>query len=216
MTPKIHLNIISKNTETGEDVLLEYLSDDKASNLKLLNEDLYLGDSREFGYYINYSKGESASKEWLNELRSIKVNKIKLLKEHFNSTLELMLFRSFFLIYRALALSGTMVYDQECIDRLYDNFYMDFTGQPGVQPNIYFIKKNIIVTSHDEVIELFNNQHLFKLNIKYLHPKKEVSAFFIPFNIPISNIIQNKQVYNIWKTILSDYDLKLRNFISGK
>lgn len=85
-----------------------------------------------------------------------------------------------------------------------NNFYVDWTGNLGPQPSIYYLSKNIITEKKNDIEKLYNLGFLGKLEYKnndelieyYFIPlfHRKISKFqLIPFNNTVARILSERE-----------------------
>lgn len=134
------------------------------------------------------------------------------------SLTEVSLFKSIFLIYYWVTIAFTDPYAVSLDSKIYDEFIVDYNNKLGSQPDIYFIKYNLINSSNQPYLN-----RLVELNLLVnLYIGSEIigqaNSYFIPLIKPgvsreyFSNKFDSHgdKTYSLWKQILNDRDTRLR------
>jgi hypothetical protein len=104
--------------------------------------------------------------------------------------------------------NSTINYIEETFSNyLFHSSLIDWSGDTGVQPVIYFIKKEHLDNDKDRIIALFNMGLLYKLNITYM--TKSLENYYIPFDIPNFDTFTLGNLKPLWNCLIKDMEVEL-------
>lgn len=131
--------------------------------------------------------------------------------------IEIGLFKSIFMVYNWIEIALTDAYAVSLSDKIFNNFILDYTGNIGVQKDIYFINSKFTSSVYYPHIERLVELNLlakavFDTNVG------DFDAYFIPLIKPgvsreffkSDKDLTGKKTYEVWKQILDERDSKLR------
>jgi hypothetical protein len=139
------------------------------------------------------------------------------------SKTEINLLKALFLIYNWIELPMTDPIEMNLEQRIYDDFIIDYTGKPESQEDVYFIdKKHITSANLPKIQRLIDLNLLVKATIEVGNNNYE--TYFIPLlkpGIPKKYFetefdISGVETNNLWKSILFDRDLRIKNWINNR
>lgn len=92
---------------------------------------------------------------------------------------------------------------------------IDWTGDLGTQPVMYFIKHEKITGHQEKILELFKYGLLYKYIIN-IPNQNEMISYFIPFELPdINNVKLLPQMF-FWNSLLNDMSDELQKLNRNK
>jgi len=209
------LKILAHDKSKNAESVLDFCFNNDISQLKHNEVIIFDNNNDSLADFIIGSEGKTRN-EWIKTLYEISPF-LKNKNFNFKTTLDLMMFRSFCLIYRALGLNYKTNDFGENIHYLNNNFYLDYTGRIGTQPHIYFIDIKYLDEYSENLNELYMHQLLFKLELYFNNDSQiNFTNYFVPFNLPITSREEYKNSYKIWSQIQFEHNEVLKNFCDGK
>ena len=103
------------------------------------------------------------------------------------------------------------------IETMKENFYnrllIDWTGDLDVQPQMFFIQKELIDNHLQAIESLYNLRLLQKFSL--ISPKKMV-FYYVPFVIPEINNLSIIGRYSIWRQIIKGINAEVLRLTGGR
>lgn len=95
----------------------------------------------------------------------------------------------------------------------YNNLLIDWTGDLDIQPQMFFIQKDLIDNNLQTIVSLYNLRLLQKFSL--VHPQKIV-FYYVPFEIPKINNLSIIGSYGIWHQIVKGINAAVLRLTGGK
>lgn len=92
---------------------------------------------------------------------------------------------------------------------------IDWTGDLGTQPVMYFIKHEKIYDHQEKIQELFKYGLLYKYSIT-IPNQEEMISYFIPFELPDINNVKILPQMFLWNSLLKDMSDELQKLNRNK
>ena len=102
-------------------------------------------------------------------------------------------------------------------ETFFDRLLIDWTEREEPQPQMYFIKEDLLLVCKSDLEGLYKDQLLQKFSIRY--GSKSIDTMYVPFELPNRNNYQIISKYSTWRKIVNGINAEVRRIVgnwSGK
>ena len=98
-------------------------------------------------------------------------------------------------------------------EHFYDRLLIDWTGDMNVQPQMYFINKELIDKHLNSIESLYNLRLLQKFSL--VSPQK-INCYYVPFTTPDVNNLRIIMRYGVWNQIIKGINKEVIRLTGGR